>query len=146
MTTLTEEQIEEVRAAFTHDYPGNSGLNALCDMALQHRRSLAGEQEAVLAKYQPCGCIICTCESNADNRCLGCGAKHCGSHPLGEFQNPLYTPTAQWVSVEDVRGAVARGWCTKENSHKEMDSTLALAIADEVMKLLPTAPHEKEGR
>lgn len=40
------------------------------------------------------------------------------------------------ISLDDVRGAVARGWCTKENEKKEMDVVLALAIADEVYKLL----------
>ena len=35
----------------------------------------------------------------------------------------------------EIRGAVARGWCSPENQHKEMDVTLALAIADEVARL-----------
>jgi len=39
-------------------------------------------------------------------------------------------------TVEQVRGAVARGWCHPSNSHKEMDSDLALAIADEVLAML----------
>ena len=38
-------------------------------------------------------------------------------------------------SRELILGAVARGWCSKENSRKVMDSELALAIADEVLKL-----------
>lgn len=43
---------------------------------------------------------------------------------------------AEIVSREDIRGAVARGWCHPENEHKVMDSDLALAIADEVTSLL----------
>ena len=39
-------------------------------------------------------------------------------------------------TAEEVRGAVARGWCHPSNSHKEMDSDLALAISDEVMDML----------
>ncbi len=35
---------------------------------------------------------------------------------------------------ETLLGAIARGWCSKENEHKEMDSVLACAIADEVWK------------
>ena len=35
------------------------------------------------------------------------------------------------ISIEDLRGAVARGWCRAENSHKEMDATLAEAIVTE---------------
>ena len=39
-------------------------------------------------------------------------------------------------SEEDVSGAVARGWCSPENAHKEMDSTLAEAIVKEVTRVL----------
>lgn len=35
-----------------------------------------------------------------------------------------------------LRGAIARGWTHPKNSHKEMDSDLALAIADEVKQHL----------
>mgnify|MGYP003639258360 FL=1 len=33
---------------------------------------------------------------------------------------------------EELLGAIARGWCSEKNSHKIMDSDLALAIFDEV--------------
>ena len=36
------------------------------------------------------------------------------------------------VDSEDLLGAIARGWCSKENEHKTMDSDLAFAIFDEV--------------
>ena len=36
------------------------------------------------------------------------------------------------VNREALLGAIARGWCSEKNSHKEMDSDLALAIFDEV--------------
>ena len=36
----------------------------------------------------------------------------------------------------EIIGAIARGWCSPENSHKEMDTTLGEAIADEVMKVI----------
>jgi len=36
---------------------------------------------------------------------------------------------------QEIMGAVARGWCTKENENKEKDVTLATAIADEILKL-----------
>jgi hypothetical protein len=42
----------------------------------------------ILAKHQPCGCVVCTCED--DVQCHGCGAKHCGTHPVGEIPNPLF--------------------------------------------------------
>lgn len=47
-------------------------------------------QEPRLARHQPCGCIICNCESA--ERCSGCGAKHCGNHPLLAIPNPIYEP------------------------------------------------------
>ena len=40
------------------------------------------------------------------------------------------------ILFEDVMGAVARGWCSSENSAKEMDANLATAITREIMKLL----------
>ena len=42
------------------------------------------------------------------------------------------------MTQEEIRGAVARGWCHDKNAHKIMDSDLALAISDEVEKLLET--------
>ena len=38
------------------------------------------------------------------------------------------------VNREELLGAIARGWCSEKNSHKTMDSDLALAIFDEVEK------------
>ena len=35
-----------------------------------------------------------------------------------------------------ILGAVARGWCSEKNEHKEMDVDLANAIVDEVLKVL----------
>ena len=46
------------------------------------------------------------------------------------------------ISLAEIRGAVARGWCHPANEHKEMDSTLALAIADEVHAALSAQPEQ----
>lgn len=46
------------------------------------------EQQPELAKYQPSGCVICTCDH--ETQCQGCGAHHCGGHPVGEFSKPAY--------------------------------------------------------
>ena len=40
------------------------------------------------------------------------------------------------IFIEELRGAVARGWTYDENSHKEMDVDLAEAIVLEVQKLI----------
>jgi hypothetical protein len=61
--------------------------------------SAAGESVATLAKHQPCGCVVCTCED--PEQCHGCGAKHCGTHPVGEIPSPLYAaPTVQAAPIE----------------------------------------------
>ncbi len=41
------------------------------------------------------------------------------------------------VSKDDIAGAVARGWCHKANEKKTMDTDLAFAITDEIVKILP---------
>jgi hypothetical protein len=45
-------------------------------------------------------------------------------------------PQQEPVAWDDLLGAVARGWGHSKNAHKEMDSDLALAIAEEVKSLL----------
>lgn len=40
--------------------------------------------------------------------------------------------------MQEIRGAVARGWCADANRHKEMDSDLAEAVSQEVYKLMTT--------
>ena len=44
---------------------------------------------SILAKHQPCGCVVCTCEDEV--QCQGCGAKHCGTHPVGQIPQPVFT-------------------------------------------------------
>lgn len=54
-----------------------------------------------LQRNQPCGCIVCVCEDN--EQCHGCGAKHCGTHPIGEIPNPAYIPmTPHALTMEQV--------------------------------------------
>ncbi|MEZ2742630.1 hypothetical protein ACBP93_08360 [Paenalcaligenes hominis] len=47
-----------------------------------------GKSDRQLARHQPCGCVVCYCENQ--ERCLGCGAKYCGTHEVGEIPNPVY--------------------------------------------------------
>ena len=44
---------------------------------------------------------------------------------------------------EQITGAVARGWCSKENENKEMDTILAMAIVEQVIEQLSKAPEQK---
>lgn len=64
------------------------------------------QQAETLAKYQPCGCVICTCED--EKQCQGCGAKHCGNrtdHPAYVKRQP-----EAWITPG---GDVSRSfhWC-----------------------------------
>ena len=47
--------------------------------------------------------------------------------------------------LEQLNGAIARGWCHSENSSKVMDPDLASAIYDEIVSLLRTDKHPKLG-
>ena len=49
-------------------------------------------------------------------------------------------PQQEPVALGDLLGAVARGWGHSKNAHKEMDSDLAIAIAEEVRALYVTQP------
>ncbi len=58
-----------------------------------NRRAPAPEEGQRLAKRQPCGCVVCTCED--EERCSGCGAKSCGTHPLGKIPSPVFVPSPE---------------------------------------------------
>lgn len=47
------------------------------------------------------------------------------------------------MTRDEILMAVARGWCTPENKHKEMDSVLVSAIVSEIMQAQTNAqqPH-----
>lgn len=59
--------------------------------------------EPELARHQPCGCVVCSCENQV--QCLGCGSKHCGTHELGVFTNPVFVDhiadASKMVSLRD---------------------------------------------
>ena len=40
------------------------------------------------------------------------------------------------ITLDEIREAVARGWCHPDNENKVMDEKLALAIADEIASAL----------
>lgn len=40
------------------------------------------------------------------------------------------------ISEEEIYGAIARAWCHDKNSHKVMDTDLAFAAGEEIIKLL----------
>ncbi|MFA7218362.1 MAG: hypothetical protein WC057_07190 [Dehalococcoidales bacterium] len=40
------------------------------------------------------------------------------------------------IQREEIHGALARGYCTPENAHKEVDVALVSAMADEIFALM----------
>jgi hypothetical protein len=47
------------------------------------------------------------------------------------------------LSDGELAGAVARGWCSPENAHKEMDATLAMVIVAELRAALAAQPAQR---
>jgi len=69
------------------------GAYAVADAMLAERAKTAAPR--LLARNQPCGCVVCDCRNEAEpDRCLGCGAKNCGTHPAGQIPNPVYVEAA----------------------------------------------------
>lgn len=87
----------------SHDWDDQDKCRRCGDRDWYASATCTPKQQPELAKYQPCGCVICTCEH--ETRCQGCGAHHCGTHPVGQFPEPAYQQPAP-----DVTGLViARG-------------------------------------
>jgi transcription elongation factor Elf1 len=80
-------------------------------------------------------------------QCCGCGARgpktipSCKHAILAWNERAAALERGVWVpSVEDIRGAVARGWCHPDNGHKIMDVDLANAITAEIVAMIAAAP------
>ncbi len=58
------------------------------DLCTYIKRPRPPKAQPMLTKHQPCRCVICTCEH--ETQCHGCGAKHCGTHPVGQIPEPVY--------------------------------------------------------
>jgi len=68
--------------------------------------SHARPAERELARNQPCGCVVCRCED--EHRCGGCGAKNCGTHPVGQIPNPVYKSSALTARDAEAADKLAR--------------------------------------
>jgi hypothetical protein len=87
---LVESELNTTRRDSDGQY-----ISAVADLEWKFWRAAldwAAEQAAKpnLAKYQPCGCVICTCAN--EDQCQGCGAKNCGTHPAGLIPDAVYEP------------------------------------------------------
>ena len=77
------------------------------------REKLASLTGRVRARTQPCGCVVCHCDS--ESRCSGCGAKNCGTDdcvfrdPLGRRvvyeTEPSYEQLREQLSASEARRA-----------------------------------------
>lgn len=110
-----------------------------------HARYAGSGLEPLLAKHQPCGCVICTCEN--DEQCQGCGAKNCGSHPIGKIPNPVYTqPVGYAGSVSPEMQNIAAqlyqcaGAYDMPATVMDVLSALQRGNMPRVVELLPCAP------
>lgn len=81
----------------------------------------------MLAKTQPCGCVVCTCED--DEKCHGCGAKHCGTHPIGEIPDPVYVPNAALDVLAERQRQIDSEGRTPEHDDQHGGGQLAEAAA-----------------
>jgi soluble cytochrome b562 len=154
-------------------YAVNGSMKGLAIMAWQASRTFyaaqpasperpagrQGEFNKVFAKHQPCGCVVCTCED--DEQCHGCGATHCGTHPVGEMPNPIYThPTApvgvpdgdDWAQLKKATEDWADGVDTEVPQHTLMRlAELGLLVAEQFeitkkgMDGLAAAPSVPQG-
>ena len=56
--------------------------------------------------------------------------------PIEDLLKQVANDSPALLRKDEIMGALARGYCSKENEKKELDATLILAMTDEVMKLL----------
>lgn len=102
-----------------------------------------------------CGGVTLHREEGIQSRCMVCGdltplqkepdskaasliiriaGKFLSGHQQNSFSRDIIPGIG--LSEADIAGAVARGWCHKENETKEMDAVLATCITDEVAHAL----------
>jgi hypothetical protein len=126
----------------------------------QHRSSIASaERGCDVCGAAPGQCMtatICQQEREArkplpsSERCRFCGKlfsepSAAPDHPMG-CRDDHAAPSATRASYAEIAGAVARGWCSPNNAHKEMDSELAFAITVQIVALLGIPNEADRGR
>lgn len=85
MSDAMRKALEDCRSLLMHLYTVGGGRYALHPDSPDPQRVIDEVSEALAAldaepkraRVQPCGCVVCTC--GTDDRCLGCGAKNCGT-------------------------------------------------------------------
>lgn len=109
----------------------------------QQFSNLSNQAHGFAQPERLCGSDDCGWAGQSD-RMLGTIGPLCPD--CGETTEPYTLPPVQSVQPEQepvsetlwgaILGAIARGWCHKENASKTMDSDLAIAIAKEVKALI----------
>lgn len=108
---MVERMIAEYQRLEPHDaeIAGVSsdcaGTRDFCRSLIEAALSAPEPAAPMLAKYQSCGCVICTCED--EEQCHGCGARMCGTHPGKPIPHPIYErhapePAAQGEAIGEI--------------------------------------------
>lgn len=102
-------------------------------------------QARQLARVQPCGCVICTC-AGEEGRCYGCGAKSCGTHPGGEFPEPVYVDDGNSATqAAESAAPVPEEEIRKIPFHTEIWDELGACLVDANSKLQASFGYHPNG-
>lgn len=72
------DELRWIVNGFLEWHEGSHCPEGLIERARAALSTDAASSLPALAKHQPCGCVVCTCEDQ--EQCHGCGAKYCGQH------------------------------------------------------------------
>ena len=104
---------------------GDAAITAAREWLAQPEQSEPNNDEVICTN---CTTQFCAIPVNVQRLMLDAG-----------FELPFSAPPLWEPNYEELLGAIARGWCTSVNEKKVMDSDLAIAIAEEVVKYLAAA-------
>ena len=94
---------------------------------IDEERARCVASTSILARQQPCGCIVCICED--DKQRQGCGASNCGSHPPGQIPNPVYevatARTGYPAALETIESQIKRHLIQLETLFDEREYLIA---------------------
>lgn len=82
----------------------------------------------ILAKHQPCGCVLCTCEDEV--QCQGCGAKNCGKHPTGQFESPVFNEPKPTQNAREWTISRLHPWVNNGELSRKLSKEDAIELAD----------------
>lgn len=96
-----------------------------------------------LKKYQPCGCVLCTCEDEL--RCHGCGAVSCGKHKVGDNKHFVFEDTSDYITRQEAYEKAVK-WFSSDIPQDYPNEVLELTYKEKCLKALRTAFKIPEGK